>query len=216
MTIKELKDYCRKYKIKGYSKLKKAELLKLVNKHKTENKQKLITKKNKKEPTLKELQFLAKYHKIKNRSKISKQELINRISLYTKSNLTPKEWEIILGEKWEIKEAIGNIKVYSYYGIILIGNLSDLKKSTLKKEFKNSILIEKNITYKNLLLKYMYNIKELELKINKHIFRIKHIHKIFKLLGLNVTINQHKNGPILLKTQSKFAILAPIRYEKNL
>ncbi len=33
-TIKELKDYCRKYKIKGYSKLKKTELEKLVNKHK--------------------------------------------------------------------------------------------------------------------------------------------------------------------------------------
>ncbi len=38
MTIKELKDYCRKNKLKGYSKLKKAELEKLVNRHKIKEK----------------------------------------------------------------------------------------------------------------------------------------------------------------------------------
>ncbi len=37
-TIKELKDYCRKNKLKGYSKYKKTELEKLVNRHKAEKK----------------------------------------------------------------------------------------------------------------------------------------------------------------------------------
>ncbi len=35
-TIKQLKNYCRKHKIKGYSKLKKQELEKLIEKHKKE------------------------------------------------------------------------------------------------------------------------------------------------------------------------------------
>ena len=77
-TVKELKKMCKDNKIKGYSKLTKAELVKkcLSKQKKEENKPE--EKKKKKKYTVKELKKKCKDKKIKGYSKLKKAELLKK------------------------------------------------------------------------------------------------------------------------------------------
>ena len=75
-TVKELKKMCKDKKIKGYSKLKKVELLKKCLSKENNGKKK--SEEKKKKYTVKELRKMCKDNKIKGYSKLKKEELLKK------------------------------------------------------------------------------------------------------------------------------------------
>ena len=108
-TVVELKKMCKHKGIKGYSKMKKTELLRKVDLHNKKSKGK-----NKKYimPTVVELKKMCKHKGIKGYSKMKKTELLRKVDLHNKKTKA----KLSKGKNKKGGTYQQNIDIYYYFG----------------------------------------------------------------------------------------------------
>ncbi|MHA1253698.1 MAG: Rho termination factor N-terminal domain-containing protein [Candidatus Helarchaeota archaeon] len=176
------------------------------------NSQKIIVNeifKELKSLSVKKLQEIARYHKIKNRSKMDKTQLIKSIILYKKNDLSIEEWKKILGDKWKLHEN-GLFFIYKDNSMIS-GNLTKLNKTLKIQNISfNPIQIKKDLTLKDLSKIIKRKNSFIVVKFGTFLYDFNLIGEAFRILGPNISLLQNSYGTIILKSLSKFIIIAPL------
>ncbi|MHA1285728.1 MAG: Rho termination factor N-terminal domain-containing protein [Promethearchaeota archaeon] len=176
------------------------------------NSQKIIVNeifKELKSLSVKKLQEIARYHKIKNRSKMDKTQLIKSIILYKKNDLSIEEWKKILGDKWKLHEN-GLFFIYKDNSMIS-GNLTKLNKTLKIQNISfNPIQIKKDLTLKDLSKIIKRKTSFIVVKFGTFLYDFNLIGEAFRILGPNISLLQNSYGTIILKSLSKFIIIAPL------